>query len=249
MADLVLHILQPANGAKLAGTAAVRLQGQLASGSAAGLFFKWYSTLNATATKEHPELNTADHSAAKLDWTTPLDVGSHVLTLTASDQDGNDVASVKAVTRAGFAGGGPTSPEPCVVHRFVATLRTPAADGANLSRASTTLEALAPSRWGKKHPTQAGVYVMDPDYHAVNGLRYRFRFAPAGPPDAAKTADVIPPSSALTFFIAADNKPYVRWSGALPANLGNGAHVLTLFVESLDGAVGHNMSRNVVLTA
>jgi hypothetical protein len=249
MADLVLHILQPANGAKLAGTGNVRLQAQLGAGSAAGLFFKWYSTLNAAATQDHPELNAADHSAAKLDWTTPLDVGTHVITLAAADRDGNDLASIKAVTRSAFAGGAPASPEPCVIHRLQATLKTPATDGASLSKASATLEALAPSRWGKKHPTLPGAYVMDPDYHAVNGLRYRFRFAPAGPPDASKTAEVIPAASALTFFIGSDDKPYVRWSGALPGNLGTGAYVLTLYVESLDGSVGHNVSRNVTLTA
>lgn len=247
MADPVLRILQPANGAKIAGTGDVRLQAQLQSGSATGLFFKWYSTLNAAASSAHPELNAADHSAAKLDWTTPLDVGTHVISLSATDRDGNDLPSIKGVTRAGSTGGAPVpaNPAPCVVHRLWATLKTPAANGATLSRASSLIEARAPSRWAKKDTI--GNYVMDTDYHQLNGIRYRFRFEPSGAPDPSKTAEVIPSANALTFFIA-DSTPYVRWSGALPGNLANGPYVLTLFVESLDGSVGHSVSRTVTLT-
>jgi hypothetical protein len=249
MANPVLRILQPAHGAKIAGTGNVRLQAQLQSGSATGLFFKWYSTLNAAATAAHPELNATDHSVSRLDWTTPLHVGTHVITLSAADREGNDLASIKAVTRSGFAGGAPVpaNPAPCVVHRLWATLRTPAADGANLSKALATIEARAPSRWGKETSPGSGVYVKDADYHALNGIRYRFRFEPETP-DPARTAELTPSVDAMTFFIA-DNTPYVRWRGALPTNLGTGAYVLRLYVESLDGTVGHNVSRKVNLTA
>ncbi|HLL56247.1 MAG TPA: hypothetical protein VK447_21970 [Myxococcaceae bacterium] len=248
MPDLALHIVQPVNGARIAAAGNVRLQGQVVSGSAAGLFFKWYSTLNVAATEAHPELNAADHSASALDWTTPLDVGTHVITLSAADRDGNDLSSVKQITRAASTGGAPApgNTAPCVIHRFWATLRTPAANGATLSKAFTTLEARAPAAWAKKN--QGGVYQNDPAYHALNGLRYRFRFEPQ-PANAATTAELIPATSALTFFIAADDKPYVRWQGALPGNLGTGAYVLRLYVESLDGTVGHDVSRSVNLTA
>jgi hypothetical protein len=245
MANPVLQILEPAHGARIAGAAGVRLRAQV-TGSTAGLFFKWYSTLNPAATANQPELN-ANHSAASLDFTTPLDVGTHVITLAAADREGSDLASVQQVTRSGFTGGKPgaTNPTPLVVHRLLAVLRTPANNNANLSRASTTLEARAPVRWGKK---QSGVYVLDTDYHELNQVRFRFRFAPAGPPDPARTADVTPTPAQLTFFDA-DNLTYVRWQGALPGNLQNGAHTLTLFVETTDGAVAHSVSRPVVLTA
>jgi hypothetical protein len=247
MAQPVLRILQPVNGARIAGTGNVRLQAQLQSGSSAGLFFKWYSTLNPLADKDNPELNKSNHSISALDWTTSLEVGTHVLTLAATDRAGNDLDSIRAVTRAGSTGGAPVpaNPAPCVVHRLQATLRTPATEGANLSKTSATIEARAPSRWGKL--ASPGVYVKDPDYHALNGIRYRFRFEPETP-DASKTAEHIPSVDALTFHAAGD-MPYVRWTGALPGNLGTGAYFLRLFVESLDGAVGHNVSRKVNLTA
>lgn len=244
MANPVLQILEPLNGARIAGTAAVRLRAQVTP-STAGLFFKWYSTLNPAATQIQPELN-ANHSATSLDFTTPLDVGSHVITLAAADREGSDLASVQQVTRSGFTGGKPaaTNPAPLVVHRLLAVLRTPAANGANLSRASTTLEARAPIGWAKK---VSGVWVTDPGYHEVNQLRFRFRFVPASA-DPARTAEVIPAVAQLTFFDTG-GLTYVRWQGALPGNLQNGAHTLTLFVETLDGAVAHSVSRSVVLTA
>jgi hypothetical protein len=219
-------------------------------GSAAGLFFTWYSTLNPAATSAHPELNAADHSAARLDWTTPLDVGTHVITLAAADRDGSSVAAVQAVTRAGSTGGAPAAanPAPCVVHRLLAVLRAPAADGASLSRADAVVEMRAPVRWGRETAPGSGVYVKDAAYHAVNGIRHRFRLAPVGPADPARTAEWTPGVDAFAFFLDA-GLTYLRWRGALPGNVANGAYVLTLFVETLDGAVGHSAARRVNLTA
>lgn len=247
---VALRIVEPAHGAGIAGTAPVRLRGEVVGGSAAGLFFTWYSTLNPAATGAHPELNAADHSAAKLDWTTPLDVGTHVLTLAAADRDGSSLAAINAVTRAGVAGGapGPANPTPCVVHRLMAVLRTPAADGAALSRAGATLEMRAPLRWAKQDPPGSGPYVSDAAYHAVNGIRYRFRFAPDGPPPAGRTAEIVPAASAFAYFVDA-GLPYLRWQGPLPANLANGNYLLTLVVETLDAAASHTVVRRVKITA
>jgi hypothetical protein len=253
MAAVAVKILQPVHGARIAGAADVRLQGQLPAGGGAGLFFKWYSTLNGAATSDHPELNAGDHSLAKLDWSTALDVGTHVITLAAADQDGSALAAVKAITRAGFSGGAalPANPSPCVIHRYWALLKTPASDGLALSRASALLVMRAPSRWAKETAPGTGIYVKDPGYHAVNGIRYRFRFAPdVASPDPAKSADVIPAVDDFSFFIdPGDHKPYLRWQGTLPGNLAAGANVMTLFAESLDGTVGHAFARKVNLTA
>jgi hypothetical protein len=251
MTAVSLRILEPRNGAALAGTTRIRLRAAVISGSAAGLFFRWFSTLNPAATAEHPELNATNHSAAVLDWTppAPLDVGSHVLTLAAADRDGADLDAVRAVTRAGFAGGAPDdNPNSCVVHQVVAVLRTPGADNQSLSKASATLEVRGPALWAKRQPPLTGPYVLDSDYQDVNGIRYRFRLAPDGPPDAARTTEWVPPAADLTYFIA-DDLPWLRWRGALPADLGTGVYVLTLFCETLDGAVRHSAARKVNLVA
>jgi hypothetical protein len=247
MAAITVQILEPANGARIAGTAPVRLRGQVVGTGTGGLFFKWYSTLNRVTGSAPPELNATDHSAAKLDWTTTLEVGTHVLTLAAADQESSALPAVKAITRAGFAGGAPdpANPAPCLVHRLWADLIAPAA-GATVSRASAQLVVRAPARWGKPASPGSSTYVKDPDYHAVNGIRYRFRFVPAAA-DPAREATLTPAVDAFTFFIGSGDVPSLRWQGALPANLGNGSYTLTLFVESLDGAVSHSVARSIIL--
>ena len=124
---------------------------------AAGLFFKWFSSLNAAASKDHPELNTANHSAAILNWSAPLaEFGSHAIVLAAADQDGNDLASVKAVKRSAMAGGAPpAAPAPCVVHRLVAEIRTPAAN-AQLSKGAATHRIPRAIALGQAGPRQCG---------------------------------------------------------------------------------------------
>lgn len=245
MADFALQILEPSNGARIAGTAAVRLRAA-ATGNTGGLFYKWYSTINPAATVAHAELNAANHGAAALDFTTPLDVGTHVITLAGADREESDLDSVKQITRSASAGGGPSAPAPCLVHRYLAALKTPVA-GATVSRSAATLEVRAPSSWAKHEPPQSSAWVMDPAYQAINGLRYRFHFAPAAP-DPARTADLAPAPASFAFFIDG-GLPYLRWQGALPANLLNGAHSLTLYVESPDRAVSHGVTISVVLAA
>jgi hypothetical protein len=245
MSALSLQIAQPAHGSALVGTAPVPLRGSV-SGDSSGLFFKWFSSLNSAATASHPELNTADHSAAILNWSAPLaEFGSHVIVLATADRDGIDLVSIKAVTRSAMAGGvPPAAPAPCVVHRLIAQIRTPAAGGQSLSKASATLEFLAPTRWAKPDPAHPGSWIADQDYQAINGIGLSFRLAPAGPPDPAHSADVALDLAASAFF-RADDKTWFRWTGALPANLGTGSYMLTL--SATGGGASVSASRQVVL--
>jgi hypothetical protein len=247
MSALSLQIIQPANGTGLVGSAAVIMKGSL-SGDATGLFFKWFSSLNSAATASNPELNTADHSAAILNWTAPLaEFGSHVIVLAATDRDGIDLPSVNAVTRSAMGGGAPpAAPAPCVVHRLVAEIRTPATDGQSLSKASATLEFLAPLRWAKEDPSHPGTWVADPDYQKVNGVGLKLNLAPGGPPDPAHNADITLDLASVPFF-RADDKTWFRMTGALPANLGTGNYTLTL--SATGGGASTSASRQVVLTS
>jgi len=247
MTALSLQIIQPAHGTGLVGAAAVPLKGSV-SGDSSGLFFKWFSSLNSAATASHPELNTADHSSAILNWSALLsEFGSHAIVLAATDQDGIDLPSVKAVTRSAMAGGAPpAAPALCVVHRLVAQIRTPSADGQSLSKASATLEFLAPSRWAKEDPNHPGAWIADQDYQKVNGIGLGFHLAPAGAPDPAHSADIGLDLASLAFF-RADDKTWFRRTGALPANLGTGNYTLTL--SATGGGASVSTSRQVVLAA
>jgi hypothetical protein len=238
-----LAIVQPKHGAALTGPAPVPLVGTVA-GDSVGLFFKWFSSLNAAASKDHPELNTANHSAAILNWSAPLaEFGSHAIVLAAADQDGNDFSSVKAVKRSAMTGGAPpAAPAPCVVHRLVAEIRTPAAN-AQLSKSNATIEFLAPLRWAKQDPGNAASWIADPDYQAANGITLDLRIAPAA---AGQAAD-IPLALAQLPFFRADDKTWFRRTGPLPANLGTGKHTLTLAARAGGSVV--SAARDVTLTA
>lgn len=246
MIELALTILQPANDSAFNdGDAMVTLQGEL-SGDGSGLFFKWFSSLNSAASAGHPELNSADHSAAILDWSTPLmEFGSHVITLAAADQDAIDLASIKAISRSAMTGGAPpAAPAPCVIHRLKAEIRTPAADGQNLSRASSTLEVRAPLRMAKEDPENPGVWVRDNDYLQINGIAMKFHLAPQGPADPAHTAEIPLDMRTMPFF-RTDDETWLRHSGALPGNVQNGNYVLSLIVST--GNKTATTTRNVVL--
>ena len=246
MAGLALQIVEPAHDAYLVAVDLVHLKGKVISGAATGLFFKWYSTLNIAATTSQPELNAA-HGADKLDLDASLDVGSHVITLAAADQEHSDLDSIKAITRAAFAGGAPDpgNPTPCVVHRLRATLRAPV-EGGTLSKASAIVEMRAPVRWSKEEPAGSHVFIPDTEYRSMHKIQYRFELGPTGAPDPTHTASVIVDLAAATFF-RDGNTPYLRWQGALPAQLSTGGHVLTLFVEKPDRTVQHSASCHVSL--
>lgn len=247
MSDVTLAITSPAHGSAI--TAPVALAGS-AAGNTAGLFFKWFSSLNASATQSHPELNTANHGAAALNFAGPAlgEFGSHALVLAATDRDGIDLASIKAVTRSALAGGAPpAAPVPCVVHQLTgAAFLNPASDGLTLSKANATIDVLAPGAWVKPNPANPLTFVANTDYQAINGVALTLRFEPNGPPDAAHSADLPLALTSLPFFRQND-KTWLRRAGALPANLATGSYRLLLKASA--GASVVTVTRLVVLSA
>lgn len=266
MSDIVLTITQPAHGSGLNG--AVLLKGS-ASGDTAGLFLKWFSSLNALASQAHPELNTLDHSAACLAGSVTAlgEFGSHTVVLAATDQDGIDLPAIKAVTRAALAGGAPpAAPAPCVVHQVSgAVIRTPATNNLplplpKLSKLLPIIEIAAPGDWAKPDAKLAGVWIDNLDYQTLNGVALRLNLAPVDAPTPANSADIaldlrdLPTRPKLPFF-RADDKTWLRWTGPLPdhalAKLGTGAHLLSLIASAGTGAgaASATVSRKVDLTA
>jgi len=247
MSDLVLTITQPAHGSALTGP--VPLAGT-ATGNTAGMFFKWFSSLNAAATQAHPEINTANHTTVSLNFATPSlpEFGSHALVLAATDQDGIDLPSIKAVTRSALAGGAPpAAPTPCVVHQLNgAAFLNPATNGLTLSKASATIDVLAPGAWQKPDPDHAGQWLANTDYQAINGVALTLRFEPNGPADPAHSADVPLVLTALPVFRQND-KSWLRIAGPLPVNLGLGSYRLLLKTSA--GAAVVTVTRLIALAA
>ena len=226
-----------------------------------------------------PEVNTADLSAACLTGTVTAlaEFGSHSVLLAATDQPALDIASIKAVLRSAMAGGAPlpppvppavppVAPPPCDAHQVAgAAIRMPASPGQTLSKASAIIELLAPGVWLMRKPVPDPPPVPAPpvewiantDYQALNGVTMRLKLAPVVGPTPANSAEITLPLAMLLPFRAADlvaphaDKSWLRWTGALPANLGTGAHVLSLITSAGSGATAAqaSLSRNVVLVA
>src|SRR5215210_3585116 len=245
MGEVKLTILEPQNGQRFVGPSQtnVRMRGNILSTGHGTLHYRWYGGASGA-------LNTPSDNP--LDLTKPLTVGSHVLTFTAKDRPGDALADLKAVQEAGMAGGPPEEgvEAPCVVHVFVAQVVEPAA-GAPLSRAGSTLTAVAPIQWGKLvdlADPESG-YELNGDYHEVNKIRYRWRFQPSGLPARRASSDLVPSVPQLVFDATAYNPPTVRYQGPLPGGLGTGSYTLTLRVEDKgEPATGHETSLAIVLT-
>jgi hypothetical protein len=258
-----LKILEPVHGQVFVavGTppmASVPLRGEIVATTfphPAALFRTWYSSLAADP------VGTADQATAV------LPVGSHVITYVVKDKSESGVppgqleALFKSVEHIGAAGGPPEPPaggSPCVVHVLGASIVTPSGPpgppNPTLSKANATLEAQAPLQWGKYVANAPSYPELDPAYHKVNKVRYRWFFTrlnPAGPRieldvQGGNAMTLIPPRNDPP---KVDPPPRLRYVGLLPAALVvNQQYTLTLRVEHADFPdQGHEMSRTVTI--
>jgi len=247
MSTVSLQILSPAHNTTFVSAAAdtVNLRGEVTQATSGTLYYKWYSSLNNPAGINSPQdaakaaLNWPNHNALAL--TVPLAVGSHILTFTAKDVEGESLADLQAVQLAAVAGGPPKAQQPCLIHVFRATMITAPGSPAPLplGQGNAVLMAEAPLKWSKKDAQ--GNFVWDDEYHAINRIRYRWRFEPGagGPPIAglpalnASDGEIAAFQSHLQFQpIGNDHPPYLRYQGSLPTALQvNTIYRLVLRVE------------------
>jgi hypothetical protein len=212
----------------------------------AALFRAWYSSLQGDV--GHTDTVTVG-----------LSVGSHILTFTAKDKSDMGVPPdqlanlYKSVQHIGAAGGppnpSPANGAPCVIHVLIANMLAPGVGVTTLSRSNPVLEAQAPLQWA----TYDQYVEPEPNYHAVNKVRYRWflqRVSPVGPVmeldvQGGNSLRLIAPSNAVA------PPPRLRYIGALPAALVTGvAYNLTLRVEHRDNnALGHQVTRVVTIVA
>jgi hypothetical protein len=238
-----------ASAVSLAAAIAAPLPPELAG---VALFYRWYSSLFRAA-KDRYSLNVVGLSDPSQPFVAPLKVGTHVITFAASDQSGETDAAQEQ-TRHGGVTGGSQGPSRRLVHALVANPVNPSPSPAlpipTLPRQSSTLEAEAPLQWGRKIGNTNN-YEPNPDYHAINRIRYRWRFTPLGGPAGRDAADLVPSLDQLEFDPGppADLRPVVRYQGPLPDALDTGNYTLTLRVEDVNNdAAGHDISRPVILT-
>jgi hypothetical protein len=264
MSTVTLAILNPAHNALIVGpaaAAAVQLQGQVTDSAPATLFYKWYDSLyspagiSSAADAPKAALNFPNHGPAALNFPVPasLAIGSHTITLTAKDVEGDSLAEVESVQEAGMAGGPAADnvASPCVIHVLVATMLAPAISGPvpTLGKAGSTLEAQAPLKWS------------DANYQAVNRVRFRWRFEPPGggapvaglPPLAAGEAAIAQFQQQLHFGPPDGGHlvPFVRYQGPLPAELvvGNSYRLVLRVEDTNPPHTGHEVSRLVIMGA
>jgi hypothetical protein len=236
-------------GAGAATSVTVTLRGEItatAFPNPTALFRTWYSSLQGS-------VGTTD--------IVPVDlvVGSHIITYTAKDKSDMGVPPAqladlyKSVQHIGAAGGPPDPPpansDPCVIHVLIANMLAPDIGVTTLSKSNPVLEAQAPLQWAR-YPQYLE---PDPNYHAVNKVRYRWFFQRVSPVGPVIELDV-QGGSALRL-IAPSNTvappPRLRFVGTLPAALVTGAaYTVTLRIEHQDnGALGHQVARVVTIVA
>lgn len=248
MSAVELTIVQPQNGAVFfQGETQVRMVGQVGELPAelvgVSLFYRWYSSLFPSQ-KDRYSINANALSDPAAPFDAPLGVGSHVISLAASDQAA-ETESAQNATRHGGIAGGSQGEKQCVIHLFRATFVAPQPN-ATLNRTSATLDAEAPLQWWRTKPGTTDVYELNPDYHEINRLLYRWLFEP-NPADGRASAVLTPPVETLTRPSGTASR--VRYAGPLPSGLGTGNYTLKLRVEDKNNPnVGHQVSQAVVLT-
>lgn len=235
-------------GSGNAVTVNVPLQGavlQTAFPNPAALVRTWYSGLNGKL-------------AVSESTTVALPTGSHSITLVVQDKSDEGVpnqqlaAFYKTIEHIGAAGGPPGPPvqpgNPCVIHVLIATLLEPAVEGSNLSKRAAVLEAQVPLQW----VNHADPGTLNPDYHAINKLRYRWFLRPLATSGASVEVDHR--NGQLLRWLPYDKSknlpPRLQYSGVLPAEVvTNSRYQLILRVEHRDNpALGHEAVRIVQIT-
>ena len=219
MAALSLKIVTPVDGQALVfGTAApsVICRGRLTSPPPPGgpLYFRWYSSLSTSAAQDRYSLNQPALSAADLPFEFRPDIGSHVITFAASDRAGELPADLRAISRAGVAGGAEGATR-CRIHVYKARILDQTAQA---PRATLVLAAEAPWDWEGE------------GYQHNDALQYRWVFEPIGSPTGRPSALFTPTRGDFTF--QSNPAPSrLLFSPALPATA-LGSYQVTLFVEA-----------------
>lgn len=250
MAVIGLEIIDPRNDSAFIGDGATTFRGRVSDRPAeiadVRFFFRWYDSLFA-ADKNRYSINTMALTDPQPPFAAILAIGSHAITLGASDRPCETDADLEAISQGGMAGGS-EGDAACRVHVFIADMRMPLPPGpAALQRSGALLAARAPSMWSRFND-QSGLFEVNDDYHSLNRLQYRWHFAPTGPPAGRAAVDFIPEAAAYGFTPATDVDPNtIAYNGRLPDTL-DGDYTLRLHVEDIQGALGGHATAGLAVT-
>lgn len=224
MAPVQLTIRQPANGAVFDQAVGVLFEGQaVLSTELAGvpLFFRWYASLKQLAADSHGNVTQFSLNATAVnDAGTPLlarlPMGSHVITLAASDQ-ADESALVNAL-HGGVAGGVNRLGVGHVIHVLKANIVSPTGTSPFQVTAATPFQAEAPWPFD------------DDSYKKVDGLRFTWLFeAKSGnQPDSNRPDLKVTDMSLMTFH---KTPPVLQLNASTYSHL-RGTYQVTLRVEA-----------------
>ncbi len=247
MAVVTMNITSPLNNSAFHGNGSgILLRGEVdplpEELEGAPLYYRWYDNFFG-ATQGRYSVNAAAQTDPRSGFTVSMVLGSHAVTLAATDQAGETDAELEAIQHGGMTGGG-DGDSACLVHIFIANMIPPAAP---LSRASSVLEAEAPSLWGQPVDDTSS-FELNEAYHAINRLQYRWEFRPNGAPVDRDTVDFIPAAEDYLFIPPEEPDPArIRYTGPLPVQL-DGNYRLYLHVEDSQGELGGHTSAEVLVS-
>jgi hypothetical protein len=246
MTAICLKILEPTDDTAYFGSPQVTFRGAVIGLPKelehVTLCYRWYSSLNP-AEEDHYSMNETALTDPGAPFSAQLGVGSHVITFAVSDRLGQTAADMEAILHGGVTGGSKGDGK-CVIHVFKANLIKPGESDV-LQRNTSTLIAEAPLIWGQVKPdTKPIQFEMNPEYHKVNRLQYRWEFTPIGSPSGRQAVNFIPANNQYVFEQQDEDSKLMilRYTGSLPGSL-TGDYRLTLHVEdNKDVFGGHQAS-------
>lgn len=259
MAIVSLEIRQPRHGQRFVDPQPIQLSGRVVADPGAGegpLHLRWYSSLQAGATDEpNPVVDGAGDAPLNgsdddpLRFARLLQLGTHVLTLSAKDVPGDGEEDLRSVTRSGVAGGRGPPGNPCVVTILHADILEPEGDEHQprpVLSGEVTLTARAPARWGKdiSGEDEPPRYGPDTDYHEHNAVGYRWELVADGGREPAVRWEAEADELEFDPGNAADGRPPgVRLRRELPGGLA-GPHTLVLQVFDIGDPDGPSSTRS-----
>ena len=246
MVAVNLKIAEPLHHRKFIADETVRLVGEIVESPAelngVTLYYRWYSSLflsqydkNLFSINGSKNIEITD---PKMPYDIELEIGSHVITLAATDVQSEALSEQSSIKHGGVTGGSKEgSPEACIIHVFKAEIIEPLNRGAISPQYPICVRGPI-TWWKKKNPLPNPPdepFEINADYHVVNRIQYRFVFDPVGPPEDRPQLELIPDKAELRLDQSEEEIQMDQLLYHLPPDADlTGTYTLTLYVQDID---------------